>query len=180
MDEFMKQHATSVSSQEFSQTNKNLVTCINAMRDTARLTQEQRSLKFQELQAEITEMKKMEKPLSEVERTQKEFQGAQSQANAKLIAVHEANEEGWGKQLTEIGEDLQKKVSADKKLINEDMLGLADSVNKVTAQFRANQDKVDKELSKLTTEVTNSFQAQSTMLQDNLSGQIRSFMLEVK
>ncbi len=34
MDELMRQHATSVSSQEFARTNKNLVTCINAMRDT--------------------------------------------------------------------------------------------------------------------------------------------------
>ncbi len=53
MDEFMKQHSTSVSSREFAQTNKNLVTCINAMRDTTRLTEEQTSLKFQELQAQI-------------------------------------------------------------------------------------------------------------------------------
>ena len=121
----------------------------------------------------------MEEQLSEVERKQKEFQGAQSQAKAKLITLHEANEERWEKQLTELGEDLQKRMSADVKLIIEDMLGLADSMNRVTAQFRANQ----KELSKLNTEVTNSFnnfQAQSTSLQDNLSGQILSFMLEVK
>ncbi len=108
MDEFMKQHATSVSSKEFAQTNKNLVTCINAMRDTVRLTKEQTSLKFKKLQAEIVEMKKMEKQLSEVERTQKEFVGAQSQSNAKLIAMHEANEGRWEKQLSDLGESLQR------------------------------------------------------------------------
>ncbi len=183
VDEFLKQHATSVSSKEFAQTNKTLVTCINVMRDTAKLAQEQTSLKLQRLQAEIAEMKKMEKQLSEVERTQKEFQGTQSQADAKLITMHEANEKRWEKQPTELGDSLQQRVSADVKLINEDMLGLADSVDKVTAQVKTNQSKVDKELNKLTTEVAssfNNFRTQSTLLQDNLSQQIRSLMLEVK
>ncbi len=74
-------------------------------------------------------------------------------------------------------------MSADIKLINEDMVGLANSVDKVTAQVNVNQSKVDKELNRLTSEVANSlsnFQTQSTLLQDNLSQQIRSFMLEVK
>ncbi len=62
-------------------------------------------------------------------------------------------------------------------------MGLASSMDKVTAQVNVNQSKVDKELNRLTTEVANSFssfQTQFTLLQDNLSQQVRSFMLEVK
>ncbi len=74
-------------------------------------------------------------------------------------------------------------MSADLKLFNEDMIGLADSMDGVAARVKANQRKVDKQLSILTAEVTNSFkifQTQTTSLQHNLSKQIRSFMLELK
>ncbi len=100
-----------------------------------------------------------------------------------MVAMHAANEKRWEKQLSELGENLQERVSADVKLINENMVGLADSVNEVAAQVKANQSKVDKKLSKLTVEVAssfNNFQTQSTSLQDNLFKQIRSLMLEVK
>ena len=67
------------------------------MRDTAKLSQEETSLKLRKLQEQVADMEKMETQLSEMERVQKEFQGVQSLANAKLVAMQEVVEKRWEK-----------------------------------------------------------------------------------
>ncbi len=86
----METHSSSVSSQEFEKCNKEIASCLEMMRESAKVKDEHLQFQFKNLEAQFTEVKERQERQS----SQYHFQlsGLQQDQEARLVKMDERHE----------------------------------------------------------------------------------------